>query len=137
MSDQVALDLFIQDFVNTNKILNQHVDWATLVSRRWSEGPTRIYEFQSGGATHYARGGMLVLPDSDWYRVELTRTIPALGTGEEHRFDCLRMLSAQTHTQLVATAEPVIVRLLTRNRGLINVVFVVRDATGITNPYLA
>lgn len=140
MSDQVALDLFIQDFVNTNKLMNQHFDWNALVSRRWAEGSApRIYEFQSGGQTQYARAGLIVLPDAEWYRIELTRVIPAV---EEARFDYLRMLSATTHSQLTVaggggTGEPVYVRLLTRNRGLINVLFVIRDATGITNPYLA
>lgn len=142
MSDQVALDLFIQDFVNTNKLVNQHFDWSSLVSRRWAENSaTRIYEFQSEGQTQYARAQYVVLPDAEWYRIELTRIIPPV---EEHRFDYLRMLSATTHAQLLIsgagsgnTGEPVYVRLLTRNRGLINMLFVIRDATGIKNPYLA
>jgi len=136
MSDQIALDLFIQDFVNTNKLVNKHVDWMTLVSRRWAEdGTIRIYEFQSSGTTLYARGQFLSLPDADWYRLELTRSIPSV---DEHRFDCLRMLSTQSHTQLIADQEsgPVIVRLITRNRGLLNIVFVIRNEPGITNPFL-
>ena len=138
MSDQVALDLFIQDFVNTNKLVNQHFDWNSLVNRRWAETAVpRIYEFVSSGTTYHARGQFLALPDGEWYRIELTRPIPAL---DEHRFDYLKMLSAQTHAHLTVDRSiegPIYVRLTTRNRGLVNIVFVFRDTTGIGNPYLA
>ena len=137
MSDQVALDLFIQDFVNTNKLLCQHTDWASLCNRRWADDAVpRIYEFISGGQIHYARAQRFQLPDGDWYRIDLSRPIPVV---DEHRFDCLRMLSAQTHTRLISevSSGAVLVRLLTGNRGLINIVFVVRDTTGIINPFLA
>lgn len=137
MSDQVALDLFIQDFVNTNKVLGQHLSWMSLCNRRWADSAApRIYEFTSGGVTYYARGQRYELPDSDWYRIDLSRPIPAV---EEHRIDYLRMLSAQTHSRLTVETinGAVVIRLSTGNRGLINVVFVIRDTTGITTPFLA
>lgn len=137
MSDAVALDLFIQDFVTTNKVLNSHYDWPALVNRRLLEdGLMKVFEFQSGGSTQFAVGRHLALPDSDWFRIELTRTIP---TVEEHRFDCLRMMQAQTHTGLVVeTPNPttVLVKLTTRHRGLVNVVFVLRDGLPLTDPFL-
>lgn len=137
MSDQVALDLFIQDFVNTNKLLGTHLSWASLCNRRWADyAAPRIYEFSSVGQTHYARGQRCELPDGDWFRIDLARPIPAV---EEHRFDYLRMMSAQTHAHLSVEASggAVLVKLKTGNRGLINVVFVIRDTTGIINPFLA
>lgn len=137
MSDQVELDLFIQDFVNTNKLLGQHIGWQSLCNRRWADDAApRIYEFTSGGQTHYARGQRYQLPDGDWYRIDLSRPIPVV---DEHRIDCLRMLSAQTHTRLNVelSSGAVLVRLVTGNRGLINIVFVIRDTTGIINPFLA
>ena len=137
MSDAVALDLFIQDFVTTNKVMDHHYPWASLVNRRFLEdGLTKVFCFESGGVTHYAIGKHLALPDTDWFRVELTRAIPQV---EEHRFDCLRMMQADTHTGLQvdsATANTVLVRLTTRHRGLVNVLFVIRDGLAIMNPYL-
>jgi len=137
MSDAVALDLFIQDFVTTNKVMDHHYPWASLVNRRFLEdGLTKVFSFESGGVKHYAIGRHLALPDTDWFRVELTRAIPQV---EEHRFDCLRMMQADTHTGLQvdsATANTVLVRLTTRHRGLVNVLFVIRDGLAILNPYL-
>jgi hypothetical protein len=137
MSDSVALDLFIQDFVNTNKLLGQHLSWLDLTSRRWADDAApRIYEFTSGGETHYARGQRLCLPDAEWLRIEMCRPIPAI---EEHRVDYLRIISAKTHSRLTVEQVngAVVIRLWTGNRGLINLVFVVRDSTGITVPVLA
>jgi len=96
----------------------------------------KVFSFQSGGATHYAIGKHLALPDTDWFRIELVRAIPQI---EEHRFDCLRMMQADTHTGLQvdsATANTVLVRLTTRHRGLVNILFVIRDGLPIVNPYL-
>ncbi len=139
MSDALAIDLFIQDFVNTNKLLNQRVTWDQLVNRRFAEtGTTRVFSFDSSGETHYAIGRMLVLPDSEWLRIELTRPIPDIAD-TEHRFDCLRMLSARTHTDLRAERDAtgaLIVRLMTRHRGLMNLVFVIRSAGALPNPFL-
>lgn len=137
MSDQVALDLFIQDFVNTNKLLNQHYTWDQLANRRYVEdGRIRVFSFVSGGAEQLAVGQMLSLPDADWFRIELTRAIPVV---EEHRFDILKLLQQRTHTGLtvdISTASTVLVKLTTRHRGLANILFVVRDIPALTNPFL-
>jgi hypothetical protein len=137
MSDAVALDLFIQDFVTTNKVMDHHYAWTSLVNRRFLEdGLTKVFTFESGGTTHFAIGKHLALPDKDWLRIELVRAIPQT---EEHRFDCLRMMQADTHTGLhvdTATSNTVVVRLATRHRGLVNVVFVIRDTLAIVNPFL-
>lgn len=138
MSDAVALDLFIQDFVKTNKLLNSGTPWATLVSRRHADdGIRRVYEFQSEGSAHYAVGQLLHLPDSDWYRIEMWRNIP---TVDEHRFDCLQMMQQATHTSLQVDHEDgnILVKLTTRNRGLVNMVFVIHGSgTGPQSPFTA
>jgi hypothetical protein len=137
MSDIVALDLFIQDFVNTNKLLNRQICWRELVSRRLMEGAgMRVLSFQSGGDTHYATAQYLMLPDGDCLRISLTRAIPDV---EEHRFDCLTMLSAQSHTGLRVekyTGPTVVVRLTTRHMGLLNVAFVIQNGLPLENPVL-
>jgi len=131
----VALDLFIQDFVQTNIVMNTHYDWDSLVNRRYLPSGPRVYEFVSGTADtkHLATAQVIELPDGDWYRIQLTHPVPT----EEHAFNCLRMMQANTHTGL--TAEQVdghiLVKLLTRHRGLINIVFDIRP-TGLTNPFL-
>jgi len=138
MSDAIALDLFIQDFVKTNKLLNSGTPWATLVSRRHADdGVRRVYEFQSEGSAHYAVGQLLHLPDSDWYRIELWRPIP---TVDEHRFDCLQMMQQTTHTTLQVDTEEgkILVKLTTRNRGLVNMVFVIHGSgAGPWSPFTA
>jgi hypothetical protein len=125
-----VLDLFIQDFVTTNRLLNQTVPWSTLVTRRFAESgaSVKVAAFQSGGAEHFAVLQHLELPTGDWLRVELTH-VAARDAGD-HRFDCLRMTHAATHTGLEfqrAGEDTVIITLATRNRGLIPVMFVVRD----------
>lgn len=133
----VVLDLFIQDFVKSNQIQNQHVDWNTLVNRRFAETPgIKVFSFESGGAQHFAVGQMLVLPDAEWFRIELFHTA-ATGT-DEHRFEMLQMLSGWSHTRL-STERPtdtsLIVQLQTRHRGLVNVLFVIHgEPTGFTHP---
>lgn len=125
-----VLDLYIQDFVTSNKLLNQLVPWSTLVSRRFVESGAaiKVASFQSGGTEHFAVLQHLELPTGDWLRVELTHGA-ARDTGE-HRFDCLRMTHAATHTGLTVERggeDTLIITLATRNRGLIPVMFVVRD----------
>jgi hypothetical protein len=125
-----VLDLFIQDFVTTNRLMNQLLPWGTLVSRRFAESGAgvKVAAFQSGGAEHFAVLQHLELPTGDWLRVELTHA--AARDSGEHRFDCLRMTHAATHTGLEfqrAGEDTVIITLATRNRGLIPVMFVVRD----------
>jgi hypothetical protein len=131
----VELDLFIQDFVTTNKLMNQHCSWATMSSRRFHEdGLKKVFSFESGEKTHFAVGQHLALPDSDWFRIELTHSIPA----GEHRFDCLRMMRTDTHIGLEVEAgkDTLLVKLTTRHRGLLNIVFVIRDGLPIENPFL-
>ena len=137
MADPVGLDLFIQDFVTTNKLMDSHYPWPSLVNRRFvDDGTTKVLSFVSGGATCYAIARLLALPDSDWLRIELTRAIPEVS---EHRFDCLRMTQASTHIGLdVETVgdKTVIVKMTTRHRGLVNIVFVVRDQAPLETPFL-
>jgi hypothetical protein len=132
----VELDLFIQDFVTTNKLMNQHCSWATLSSRRFHEdGLKKVFSFESGGKKQFAVGQHLALPDGDWFRIELTHSIPV----GEHRLDCLRMMRTDTHVELEmeeVTKDLLLVKLTTRHRGLINIVFVIRDGLSIENPFL-
>jgi hypothetical protein len=137
----LTLDLFIQDFVNSNKLLNQNVGWTTLVSRRFTEaGGIKVLEFTSGGQVCTAVAQRLELPDTDWFRIELVHS--AALNKQEHRFDCLRMLHQATHADLKVECcdTAVLVKLTTRNRGLINIVFVIRApdlvSSPLTNPFL-
>jgi hypothetical protein len=125
-----VLDLYIQDFVTTNRLLGQHVPWSRFVSRRFAEGGAaiKVVAFQSDGSEHFATLQHLELPTGDCLRVELTHA--AARDAGEHRFDCLRMTHSTTHTGLEfqrATEDTVIITLATRNQGLIPVMFVVRD----------
>jgi hypothetical protein len=132
MSDAVALDLFIQDFVQTNIVMNTHYGWEDLVNRRHLPTGDRVYKFESGQTEHLAVGRVIELPDGDWYRIDLTHAIPTA----EHTFNCLRMMQTATHTGLTVEADgSVLVKLITRHRGLINLVFVIRS-TGLKNPFL-
>jgi hypothetical protein len=129
-----TIDFFIQDFVKTNKLVNRHCDWSTIVSRRFHEdGVRKIFSFESGDTTHYAIGEHIALPDYECFRIELTHSL----TESEHRFDCLRMMYANTHIDFVVDAEnPLILRLTTRHRGLMNIVFVIRDGLPLKTPAL-
>jgi hypothetical protein len=136
MSDAVALDLFIQDFVSTNKLRNQHNPWLSIVNRSFlDDGLTKVFQFQSGGEEHFAVGRHLALPDSDWFRIELVRPIPVV---DEHRFDCLRLMHANTHTETVVEKvdDAILVKLTTRHRGLVNIAFVIRPTGALRNPFL-
>ena len=135
MSDAIALDLFIQDFVGTNKLLGQHHTWTSLVNRQLlDDGLTKVFSFQSEGADHIAVGRHLALPDTDWFRIEMTRAIPTT----EHRFDCLRLMQANTHTDLTVetSGDTVLVKLTTRHRGHVNIVFVIRASGALHDPFL-
>jgi hypothetical protein len=131
-----TIDLFIQDFVRTNKLVNRHCDWSTIANRRFHEdGMRKIFSFESGEETHYAVGELIALPDMECFRIELTHP---LSKDIEYRFDCLRMLHANTHVELsIVQLDPLIVRLTTRHRGLVNIVFVIRDGLAIKTPLLA
>jgi hypothetical protein len=129
------LDLYIQDFVTTNRFLGRHVSWDTLISRRFAEGGAaiKVMSFQSGGTEHFAILQHLELPTGDFLRIELTHA--AARDAGEHRFDCLRMTHTTTHTGLEfqrATDDTVTITLVTRNRGLIPILFVVRDGLALT-----
>lgn len=133
------LDQYIQDFVLTNKVLGYQCSWPTLVSRRFVESGSqrKVFEFQSNSVTNYAVGTRLDLPEGDVFRIELVHS--AGRSHDEHRLDCLRMMSVATHYNITCSKPDdgtVIIRLTTRNRGLINVVFVVRDGLTLTNPVL-
>ena len=108
-----------------------------MVNRRFLEdGLIKVFNFQSGGALQYAIGTHMALPDADWLRIELTHPIPVV---DEHRFECLRMTHAGTHTGVSVEKvgeTTLLVKLTTRHRGLVNVVFVVRDGLALNNPFL-
>ena len=137
MSDAVVLDLLIQDFIRTNKISGTHYDWASLVNRRFlDDGLMKVFSFQSNGPCT-AIGRHMVLPEADWFRIDLTHCIPDV---EEHRFDCLRMMQAATHTGLDVEKidrSTVLIKLTTKHRGLVNVAFLIRDNIPLDNPFLA
>lgn len=134
------LDLFIQDFVLSHRILNQRASWSALVSRRFVESGAqrKVFQFRSGDADHYAVGTLIDLPDGDCFRIELTHG--GARAAEEHRLDCLRMMSTDTHNGMEVTRPDegtVVIRLTTRNRGLINVTFVIRDCLSLSAAILA
>jgi hypothetical protein len=138
------LDLFIQDFVTTNRLLGSTWPWAALSSRRLMEAgaPVKVFRFKSGGTDHLAIGRWLALPDGDCFRIELTHALPTVGPGsEDYRWDCLRMMSHATHTELTAetvvgSTPTVMVKLGTRHKGLLNIVFAVREGAGVVDPLL-
>jgi len=134
----VKLDLFIQDFVTTNKLMNQHCPWATISSRRFHEdGLKKVFSFESSGKPCFAVGEHLALPDGDWFRIEMTHPI-SNGGEHEDRFDYLRMMRADTHIGIAVEAfkDVLLIKLTTRHRGLINIVFVVRDGLPLENSFL-
>ena len=140
MSDLLALDLQIQDFIQTNRLCKQHYDWNMLVNRRFVEschGAQTLFSYQTGGVTEFASADHLLLPDGDFLRITLY--IPRIPSLTEFRFDCLRMLLAATHTGLVVdTRDPkaITVTMTTRHLGIIPIVFVIREGSGIRYPFL-
>lgn len=134
------LDLFIQDFVTSHKISNNRHSWKTLVSRWFAESSptTKVFQFSSGGTEHYAIGTHIGTPTGDVFRIEMTHNSKS---NEEHRLDCLRMMSAETHTaidiQNYQKEEITVISLTTRNRGLMNIAFVIRFTDKfLQNPFL-
>ena len=69
----MSLDRFIQDFVQTNRFLDQHIPWEEFVLRsRVEDGrPTHVYSFTSDGCEQFAVAQRIALPDAEWYRVAL------------------------------------------------------------------
>lgn len=135
----VAIDLFIQDFVLSNRILNQHLDWSALVSRRFQEsGPAvKVFSFKSGDQDYIAVAQILACAEGDYLRIQMSRPPASMGA-EEHRMDCLRMMHQSTHSMMSIepVGEKVIIRLTTRHRGLLNVAFLLDDTQMTTNPLL-
>ena len=137
--DPLVYDLYIQDFVRTNKLLNQHISWDTLVSRRYVEdGKRKMFQFQTGETMEYAVGEVIVLPDAEWFCVTM-KGIPISDLPTESiRLDCLRMTSQNTHysTEVSRDGDTIIIRLMTKHRGLVNVVFVIRNNAQNIHPFL-
>jgi hypothetical protein len=147
-----TLDLFIQDFVLTNQHLGVNWSWAALTSRRLMEAgaPLKVFRFKSGGVDHLATGRWIALPDGDCFRIELTHALPfpvlegavSEVSSTEYRWDCLRMMSQMTHTELTTETlgsgekATVMVRLGTKHKGLLNMVFAVRDGAELADPLL-
>jgi len=115
-----AIDLLIQDFVSTNKLVNQRVVWETMVARRFEDGRRKIFQY----GPHIAIGEHVSLHDGEWFCISLVRP-SELPEVEQLRFDCLKMMYAQTHYQMSVESDGavIIVKLLTKNRGLMNVMF--------------
>ena len=121
-----SIDLLIQDFVTTNKIVNQTFNWDRLVSRLFENGRRRIFTY-SGEKT--AIGEHLDDKDGEWFSITLT-TDTEIGDVDSLRFDCLKLMCAQTHyTMTIEKEKNLVIKLLTRHKGLINVVFHVQTNT--------
>ena len=137
--DPLAYDLYIQDFVKSNKLLNQHVSWEVLVSRRFIEdGKRKVFQFQRGENIEYATGELIVLPDAEWFRITM-KGLPVSDTPTESmRFDCLRMTSQNTHytMEFSRDGDVMFMRLMTKHRGLANIVFVIHNNSQNVNPFL-
>jgi len=137
--DPLAYDLYIQDFVKTNKLLNQTIPWETVVSRRFVEdGKRKIFQFQLGEATEHAVGELIVLPDAEWFCITMKGLPITELPVESLRFDCLRMTSQNTHYTMETSrdGDTLFLRLTTKHRGLINVVFVIKNNAPATHPFL-
>ncbi len=116
----MEFDLLIQDFVTTNKLVNQTIGWDTLVSRRFENGRIRHFTFGS----KVARGEHVDMADGEWFVIDLTRPEGPFDI-ETLRFDCLRLMYATTHYDMKVEEvdSKILVKLFTRNRGLMNVLF--------------
>lgn len=112
-------DLLIQDFVTTNKLVNQTVSWDTLVSRRFENGRRKILQYKGDRVALVEHMDMV---DGDWVVIHLDHEALDI-SAEMLRFDCLRLMYALTHYAMTVEkdASTVTVKLLTRNRGLMNV----------------
>jgi len=124
-----SLDLLIQDFVTTNKLVNHNIQWGFMVSRRFENGRRRIFDYNRGVAI----GEHVDMGDAEWFVIELTApNVPV----ESLRFDCLKLMYGPTHYTMSVNKEEstIVIRLLTKNQGLMNVMFKVRlNANPITS----
>jgi hypothetical protein len=116
------IDLLIQDFVSTNKLVNQNIPWDTLVSRRFENGRRKIFRY---GGSKIAEAEHVDMADGEWLIVKLLYPIDDTVDVSTLRFDCLKMMHALTHYEMSVEKEEggIVVRLRTRNRGLMNVMF--------------
>jgi hypothetical protein len=113
-------DLLIQDFVSTNKLVNQNVPWTELASRRLENGRRKVFQY---GAGKMAGGEHVDMSDGEWLIITLRAEIEPIDI-DTLRFDCLKMMYANTHYEMeVVKEEALMIRLRTRNRGLMNVMF--------------
>lgn len=121
---ETALDLLIQDFVTTNKLVNQNVTWDTMVSRRFENGRVKVFQYSE---TKVAKAEHKDLADGEWLVITLDMVKGLDSDSVEYRFDCLKLMHAVTHYSMTVEKEErsVTVKLLTRNRGLMNVMFVI------------
>ena len=76
-----SLDLLIQDFVTTNKLVNHNIPWGFMVSRRFENGRRRIFDYNRGVAI----GEHVDMGDAEWFVIELTA--PTVSDVESLRFD--------------------------------------------------
>jgi len=136
------LALFIQDFVNTNRILGRHIEWDALAHRRFTDSAKpHVFEFVSKTIPHFAVGQTIVFMGSEWFRIKMT--FSSIPENIEHRFDMLRIQMKDTHTQLEIEqvndngTNVVLVKLITRHPGRTNLVFVVREGNEPVSPFLA
>lgn len=133
------VDLLIQDFISTNRSNRQHYFWHQLSNRCFIEGAARkVLSYKSGEKTLYAIAEHLEMPMGDILRITLT--VPKLPTeSSPFRYDCLRMMSQQTHTSIVddiTNAGLIIVTVSTKHKGHIDVVFVIKESMDVVNPLL-
>jgi hypothetical protein len=123
MSNQMdnSYDLLIQDFVTSNKLVNQTIGWETLVSRRFENGRRKFFQYKGDRTATVEHVDMA---DGDWVVIYLNHESIDL-SAELLRFDCLRLMHASTHVSMSVEKDMdvVTVKLFTRNKGLMNVMF--------------
>jgi hypothetical protein len=117
-----TLDLLIQDFVSSNKLVNQNITWPMLVSRQFENGRRKIFMFNGDKV---AKAEYVDMADAEWLVIELSRPMVELGDVDSLRFDCLKLMYAPTHYAMTVEkdGETIVIKLLTRNRGLMNILF--------------
>lgn len=135
----VFVDLLLQDFLTTNLVNRQHYPWQALSNRCFVEGSTKkIISYETAGRTLFAVAEHVEIPSGDILRIILT--VPKLpGDVTSFRYDCLRMMSAQTHTSIVddcSSPGTIIVIVGTKHKGHIDVVFIIKESSDVVNPLL-
>jgi hypothetical protein len=137
MTDLSEIDLFLQDFLSTNRLQGENYNWGRLVHRQYAEEPyTKVFSFTSGDSLHYAVGTYKKLPDMDWFCISFSKEVLPIS---EYRLDCLRMVSQNTHTEIrTEKVEPdiLLIKLTTKHRGLVNIVFLLHPPHKIQSPFM-